>query len=504
MAHKLLALFAGLALTVGTAAAQDARTVLQTVAKNMGTANVRTIQISGTGWNAAVGQSYSPSDNWPQFEMTSYTRTIDYDARSSREDLTRRQGNNPPRGGGGTPIQGEQRQVFIVSGNYAWNIQGETATPTPAAAEVRQLDLWLTPHGFLKAAMAGNPTAVSITLQGRKVTIVSFTALGKYRVNSQINDQNLVERIQTWVPNPVLGDMLYEHRYTEYKDFGGVKFPTLIHSHQGDVRLNPGRDSMEVRVSNVQVNASAPTLTVPDAVRQATVPPVRVESQKLANGVWLVGGGSHNSVAVEFRDFVAVVEAPLNEERSLAVIGEVQKLVPNKAIRYVVNTHHHFDHAGGLRTYVGQTVTVITHQMNRDFYEQVMFYPAARTLQPDLFSTQYPWVGGDRRPAIETVSQKYVVSDGVRTMDIYPVQGLAHAATMLIAYLPTEKILVSADLYSPPAQGAQSPAAPTPSMVTLSRNIQRLKLDVGQHVPIHGRAGTHEEFAKIVGKQSND
>src|SRR5205823_7282497 len=139
--------------------AQDARGVLQSAIKAMGAGSVKTIQYSGTGWNAAVGQSFSPQEDWPHFEVTRYTRSIDYDAKSSREELTRRQGTNPPRGGGGTPIQGEQQQVAIVSGNYAWNMQGTTANPAPAAAEVRQLEIWLTPHGFLKAAMAANPTA---------------------------------------------------------------------------------------------------------------------------------------------------------------------------------------------------------------------------------------------------------------------------------------------------------------------------------------------------------
>ena len=105
-------------------------------------------------------------------------------------------------------------------------------------------------------------------------------------------------------------------------------------------------------VSDVRANACGDPMPVPDAVQKATIPPVRVESQKLADGVYSLGGGSHHSVAVEFRDFVAVVEAPLNEERSLAVIAEVRKLMPDKPIDYVVNTHHHFDHSGGLRTYV--------------------------------------------------------------------------------------------------------------------------------------------------------
>jgi len=499
MRKRLVVLVAVVALMGGTAIAQDAMTVLRAASTAMGAANLKTIRYSGTGWNAGVGQSFSPEEDWPRFEITAYTRTIDYDARTSNEELTRRQGEYPQRGGGGTPLQGDQRAVTLVSGNYAWNMQGTNAVPQPAAAELRQLDIWLSPHGFIKAAMAASPTAASVNLSGAKVTIVSFTAMGKYRVNGTINDQNLVERVQTWVPNPVFGDMVYEHRYTEYKDYAGVKFPTLLHSHQGDPRLNPGHNWMEVRATSVQPNVTAAGPAVPDAVRQAAIPPVRAVSQKLSDGVWLIAGGSHNSILVEFQDHVAVVEAPQNEERSLAVIAEGQKLIPTKPIRYVVNTHHHFDHSGGLRTYVAHGATIVTHQMNKEFYEDVLLYPSARTIEPDLLSQRYPWFAQNRVPAFETVNQKYVLSDGNRIMDVYPVQGLAHNANMLMVYLPKEKILINADLYSPPAPNAQPPAV-NASMTTFKQNIQRLKLDVAQHVPIHGVVGNHADFERITGR----
>jgi hypothetical protein len=224
---------------------------LQAAASAMGTASVKTIQYSGTGWNAAVGQSFGPAEDWPQFEVTRYTRAIDYDAKFSREELTRRQGNNPPRGGGGTPLQGEQQQAAIVSGNYAWNMDGQNAVPQAGqylagipVAEFRQLDILLTPHGFLKAALAANATAISLTFPGSpgaitqngKATVVSFTAMGKYRVNGTFNDQNLLELVQTWIPNPVYGDMLYELRYTNYKDFGGVKHPRADEPVRADRR----------------------------------------------------------------------------------------------------------------------------------------------------------------------------------------------------------------------------------------------------------------------------
>src|SRR6266446_10437166 len=170
MTRKLCLFTVTLAVTLVTGItlrAQDARAVLRSASDAMGAANVKTIQYSGTGMMAAVGQAYSPQDDWPRFEVTRYTRTIDYDAKSSREEFTRRQGNNPPRGGGGTPLQGDQQQVAIVSGNYAWNMDGQNPVPQAgqylagvSVSDFRQLDILLTPHGFLKAALAANPTAI--------------------------------------------------------------------------------------------------------------------------------------------------------------------------------------------------------------------------------------------------------------------------------------------------------------------------------------------------------
>jgi hypothetical protein len=381
----------------------------------------------------------------------------------------------------------------------------------------------LSPHGFLKAALAGDPTVISQPIVGpsdnglsgfgRKVTIVSFKALGKYRVNGTINDKNLVELVTTWIPNPVYGDMLYEYRYLDYKDFAGLKFPGVIHVHLGDPVLNPAHNLYEIKVSSVKANVDSPSMAIPDPVRQASTPPVRVESQKLADGVWLLGGGSHNSVAVEFRDFVTVVEAPLSEERSLPVIDEVSRLIPGKPIRYLVNTHHHFDHAGGLRTYLAQGTTIVTHESNKENYLQILFHPGGWTLQPDRLATYYPMFMISRRPApIETVNQKNVLSDGVRNLDIYHVQDMAyslqdasfrqgnHAEDMLMVYLPKEKILVNADLYSPPAPGQQPPVSPSLGTRTLYHNIRLLNLDVQRHVPVHGRVGTQEEFLSIASK----
>ena len=158
---------------------------------------------------------------------------------------------------------------------------------------------------------------------------------------------------------------------------------------------------MEVQVSAVTANAPVEILPTPDKAKAPPMSQATIESEKIGDGIWYIGGIRHGSVAVEFRDFVAVVEAPLNEKRAIAVINQVYRLIPNKPIRYLVNSHHHFDHSGGIRTFVAEGAKVVTHQNDRDFYERVVLSPAPRTLEPDRLSLLNP--PSYRESAIEPV-----------------------------------------------------------------------------------------------------
>ena len=354
-------------------------------------------------------------------------------------------------------------------------------------------------------APGANPTAIwrwEMAESGRdgattagieKIIVVSATVLGRYRVNATINSRNLIQRIQTWVPDPVLGDMNYEHEYTQWLQIGEVTFPAGWHHHDGwdDERQFPvisgGHNSFGGTFAKIEPNGCGKPVTVPDAVRQFPKPKPLVEPQKLAEGVWLLGGSSHNSVAVEFKNFVAVIEAPLDEQRSLAVIEKLVGLVPDKPIRFIVNTHAHYDHLGGLRTYLHIGATVITHQRNRVFYEAELLNYVPRTLEPDMVSL-YPPTEISEGYTMEDVDETYVLSDGTRNLEIYYVQGLAsHVEGMLMAYLPKEKLLIEADLYDPPAAKTTMTAKPTPVHQAFYNNVQQIGLDVTTIVPIHGK-----------------
>ncbi len=202
---------------------------------------------------------------------------------------------------------------------------------------------------------------------------------------------------------------------------------------------------------------------------------------------------THNSVAVEFGDHVVVIEAPLNEERSLAVIGEVNRLIPNKPIRFVVNTHHHWDHMGGIRAYSHEGATVVTHEGNHPYYQEVV-RAGPWTLEPDRFSLFPPeeWSEGY---IFETIGEEFVLEDDSRRVELHLVPGLAHAEGMLIAYIPSEKIVVQADLYNARAQ------APDVSSRTFYETLQRLDLDVTTIVGIHGNPVPMAQFVEFSSRE---
>jgi glyoxylase-like metal-dependent hydrolase (beta-lactamase superfamily II) len=214
-----------------------------------------------------------------------------------------------------------------------------------------------------------------------------------------------------------------------------------------------------------------------------------VASQKLADGVWFLKGVSHNSLVLDFNEYIVVIEGPVNAAQAEAVIAEAHRLVPSKPIRYLINTHHHFDHLGGVRTFAGEGVTIVTTSAAQGYIEMALRAP--RTLNPDKLSTS------GRKPAVEGVSSKRVLTDGTHTIELYSLVYQPHVDALLFAYLPKDKILVQADITVVAAPDAAN-TAPNPLSVKFHDDIQRLKLDVKQIVGIHGGVTSVEQLDRLV------
>ena len=462
--RTMTALVAGLALAAalsgcsrpsGAAAAADA----------MGATNLNSIQFSGSGTNNAFGQAYSPGGPWPRFEVKNYIAAVDYQTPAMRLEMLRAQGEHPPRGGGAQPFAIDQRTIQVVSGKSAWTEGGAQAAPNPGAVTDRLRQIWLTPHGVIKAALAGgtSPTGNVFTFKAEdrdaKVTL---------------NQENLVERVEYLTTNSVVGDVPVEIEYSDYAQFGDIQFPRHI------VEKQDGFPTLDLMITDVQPNAPV-SLRVPQNVASAPAPPgvPMATIEKVSDGLWSLNAAGTRSLAVEFADHIVMLEGPTSDARSKVVNELVRKTVPNKPIRYVVNTHAHYDHAGGLRQYVAEGITVITHENNKSFFEQAWARP--RTVEPDPAPTS-------NKPMIETVGDKRVLSDRTRRIELYHTSNHGHHTGQIIAYLPQERILMYGDGYNPPA-GAdiRVPERGPEFAAQMVQRINELKLNPERIAPVHGR-----------------
>jgi glyoxylase-like metal-dependent hydrolase (beta-lactamase superfamily II) len=443
-----------------TAAAQDAKTIVENSLRAMGAANLSAIVYSGEGAYGNFGQSRTISFGLSSTSIRNYARTIDFTRPALRET------------GIAVPIAGPRTPQPT----------GPDAAPRPfeLTAPVgegwpAQMEIWVTPWGFLKGALANNPTVRSRKIDGVTYQVVTWNPPQKapsgqpYRVIGYINPQHIVERVETWVEHPVLGDLHVETLFNDYADFGGGLL--------APVRITQRRVGMETYVALLREVRANPanlaalmtsTATAPAAAPAALGP---AGSEKLADGVYRITGG-YVSLAVEFRDHVVVLEGGQSEARGLAVIAEVKKLFPGKRIKYIVNTHPHFDHASGLAPFCAEGAIVLTDDNSKYFVEQALLSP--RTLVGDTLAKS------KKKPKVEGVVEKRVLQDDTRTVELHHVAGLEHSDAMLLAYLPKEKILFTAD-FNPPAAGQPV----SPSIATLVTNIERLQLDFDRHVMVH-------------------
>jgi glyoxylase-like metal-dependent hydrolase (beta-lactamase superfamily II) len=469
---KALAVVLVVAMLVG-GRVEAAQSDLQPIAAALDVSTIKTFQFTGNGTMYSLGQSTSPAAAWPRFFVKSFTRVYDFTTGTMRDEVVRMAAQTPT-------VGPEQQTVTLVSGDYAWNEVGKDRLPRFWEVNERQHYIWTSPHGVVRAAFANNATITKQNVEGRQMTVVPFVKKNKQKVNVYANDQNQIERVESWYGHPVAGDLKVVTHYGAYRDFAGVKFPAKI------IQYQDGLPTLDLTITAVRANPPV-DIEVPENVR---INPVPVKSEKAADGVWYITGGSHHSVLIEMKDYLIVVEGPQGDQRSTAIMAEVKKLVPNKPIKYLVNTHHHFDHSGGVRAYAAEGVTIITHEVNRPYFEKAVVN--SHNYSPDRLTKS------KRKPVFQTMGDNMVLTDGTRSVELYQIVGNRHHDGIIMAYLRKEKLLIEADVFTPGPAGAEPPKVPNPQAVNLETNVRGLNLEVDRIVPIHGRIVPYSEFQRVA------
>jgi glyoxylase-like metal-dependent hydrolase (beta-lactamase superfamily II) len=466
-ALAMMTMIAAIALPI-TITGQSSVPVVASASASMGIAKLNSIRYYCVAQNGSLGQNNNANQPWPMVNANDYVRAIDFTQPASRATWT-------------------TFAVPVTGGAAAQNAAQQNITPQNSAW-AQQLEIWITPWGFLKGAAANRGTARAQTVDGKRYQVVTYSVPTKspggqpYKLVGYINTENMVEKVQTWLDDPVFGDMLVEAEYTNYRDGAdGLKFPSRI------VQKRAGWPVFSAYVLGAHANPAniAQLLTAPPAAPAAAAPPAGgaptqpgPTSERLAEGVYRING-AYNALAVEFATYILLFEpGPQNPARAQAIINETKKLFPTKPIRFGVISHHHIDHTGGLAPVIAEGITIVTPEVNRNFLMTTFSPP--RTLAPDSLSKS------GKKPVIEGFAgDKRVFMDATRVFEVHVIKGLPHADGLVVGYLPKEKLLVYADMFNLPPANNPVPNPPVVGTGVFLDNIERLKLDVDRIMSVH-------------------
>jgi glyoxylase-like metal-dependent hydrolase (beta-lactamase superfamily II) len=350
----------------------------------------------------------------------------------------------------------------------------------PAAAGVRTQAARTVPQLLLAQALARPATLRDlgpVPRDGRPHRAVTYATEEGAQVTLFLDaETRLLSAYELLEDNPGVGDVLTEVRFADYANTAGVRLPTRYQVRQnGDVDQDLRYTAVATGALPDSLFAAPAGYTPPPAAGGASV-------QTVAEGVYLLErlGGGYRSLFVDMGDHVLVVEAPISSGASEAALGLIRQTLPGKPVRYVVVTHRHIDHIGGVRPYVAAGAVLVAPAGAEPALRQVA--AIRRTLAAG---------GADRAPVeprVETVADRRVFEGAGRRVEVISTGGGSHVDAELIVYLPAQRLLYQGDFVTFPDHGGNAPDLPVTR--ELAALIQRLRLDVGTIAGTHGRLGT--------------
>jgi glyoxylase-like metal-dependent hydrolase (beta-lactamase superfamily II) len=331
----------------------------------------------------------------------------------------------------------------------------------------------------------------STNFDGRQHSVISYSNEDGLEISLYIDDKTgLLSKNEYLFTDPFTGDTVSEMVYTGYKQENGRTVPT------GRRDLLSGEMVNDLKFADFRFNAALTddNFKIPAGLNAAAPAPAAQPFTKYSENVYTINAGGYNVLAVGFKDHVFVMEAPMGDGVSRQAIAEIKKLFPGKPIKFIAVSHHHDDHAGGIRTYIAEGATLLAMPGERAFFEKVA--SSKFTIEPDSLTLN------PQPLKVELIKEgKRVLTDGTTTVELIDIGPGGHTDEMLVAYIPEEKLIFQGDLLNRPGNG--DPATVNDSTVHFANWLDSNKLAVDRVIGVHGPPSTIEELRKGVADRRN-